>query len=302
MKIKYIFIFIIGIALSGCATIYNPATGREELIFINTAQEVAIGGRVSQQVSQQYRISQDSTLNERLDKIGKNIILACERQDVKYRFFVIREKEMNAFSIPGGYVYVNTGLMEKTTDDELAGVVAHEVAHVAARHSIKKLQAAMGYNLLMSLAFGRGEAIEMERAVGVAINLVSLGYEREDEREADKLAVRYTHKAGYDSYAMITMLKKLQKLEREDPLSMVVFLRSHPPASERIRLVEAELAGLSIPKKEAASNAAYGQARLPKQSGGQAHPKEKYCPECGAYYSQKDNFCLKDGAKLRYSK
>ncbi len=292
MRVKFLFIFIIGIILSGCATVYNPATGREELIFIDTAQEVAIGNRVAYQVSRQYRISQDPALNERLNIIGKDVAQVCERQDVRYRFFVIREKEMNAFSIPGGYVYVNTGLMEKSTDDELAGVLAHEIAHVAARHSIKKMQAVMGYNLLMSLAFSHGEAVEVERTVGIAMNLVSLGYEREDEREADRLAVRYTYKAGYDPYAMITMLQKLQKLEKEDPLSMVVFLRSHPPAAERIRLVEEELTNLSIPQSEI--------RRLNAHENNQA--KEKFCPECGEYYPDKINFCIKDGSKLRYVK
>ncbi|MBM3254076.1 MAG: hypothetical protein FJZ16_07480 [Candidatus Omnitrophica bacterium] len=292
MKVKIILIFLIGVILSGCATVYNPATGREELIFIDTPQEVAIGNRVAYQVERQYRISQDPALNERLNIIGKNIAQVCERQDVKYRFFVIREKEINAFSIPGGYVYVNSGLMEKNSDDELAGVLAHEIAHVAARHSIKKMQAVMGYNLLMSLAFSHSEAVEVERTVGIAMNLVSLGYEREDEKEADRLAVRYTYKAGYDPYAIITMLEKLQKLEREDPLSTVVFLRSHPPAKERISIVEQELANLSIPQE--------GIKRMPNSEGIQ--PKEKFCPECGEYYPNKSSFCIKDGTKLKYTK
>ncbi|MFH0838711.1 MAG: M48 family metalloprotease [Candidatus Omnitrophota bacterium] len=290
MKIRLIVICILVLSLSGCATIYNPATGRQELIFLDTPQEVAIGNKVSRQVEQEYRLSRDPALNERLRVIGENIVAVCERQDVRYHFAVIREKELNAFSLPGGYVYVNTGLMEQTTDDELAGVLAHEIAHVAARHSIKKLQAAMGYNLLMSLALGRGEPVEYERALGIAVNIISLGYEREDEREADKLAVRYTRKAGYDPYAIITMLKKLQKLEAEDPLSMVVFLRSHPRAEERIKLVEAELEGLSIAPQDNSSDA------LMEQEGS----GQKFCPECGTYYSDSTVFCPKDGAKLRY--
>ncbi len=293
-KMKYIFVIIVfGMLLSGCATVYNPATGRQEVIFINTAQEVAIGNSVARQVSSQYRISKDPRLNKRLNDIGDKIASVCERQDVKYRFFVIREKELNAFALPGGYVYVHSGLMEKTTDDELAGAIAHELAHIAARHSIKKLQVVMGYNLLMSLAFRGSEAVEVERAVGIAANLMSLRYEREDEREADRLSVRYTYKAGYNPYGILKLLEKFEKLEREDPLSMVVFLRSHPKAAERIDLVRAELIKLGISPRSHSKSTSTNQGVV---------QDEKFCPACGTYYKDSVKFCAKDGTKLKFTK
>ncbi|MDD4879002.1 MAG: M48 family metalloprotease, partial [Candidatus Omnitrophica bacterium] len=137
MPSRIVVLFIIlSVFLSGCATIINPATGRKEYIMIGTAEEKAIGGQVSAEIETNYKLSHDEAMIERVNRIGLSIAKVSDRQDLTYYFKVLENKEVNARSTPGGYVYVDSGLIEKANDDGLAGVLAHEVGHIAARHSV----------------------------------------------------------------------------------------------------------------------------------------------------------------------
>ena len=227
--------------LSGCATIYNPATGRQESYFINTPQEISIGRNAAVQVARRYRLSLEPAYMNRVIKLGRRIAAASDRQDVQYRFGVVLSDEVNAFSLPGGYVYVNTGVLNRATDDELAGVLAHEIGHIAARHHVKKIQTEVGYNMVASIAFSRVRNINMKRAVNTTFNLIELGYSREDELFADKLAIRYLDRAGFDPNAMVSFLEKLAKAQGSVPQALV-YLRSHPYPNERIERAKQEIA------------------------------------------------------------
>ena len=157
---KYIFLVFIALPfiLDGCATLgeYNPATGRSELIFIPTDTEVDMGKSIHQQVVSQYGISNDVAQTERVRRIGKSLAKVSDRQDYEYHFYLLNSKEINAFTVPGGNVYFFKGLLDKLdSDDEVAAVLAHEIGHCAARHTIKKYQAALGYNLIGSLIFSQ---------------------------------------------------------------------------------------------------------------------------------------------------
>lgn len=288
--------------LSGCASVYNPATERRELVFIDTGSEVALGKSLDRKIRQEHKVVTDPAENQRVNNIGKKISAVCDRSDLQYRFYVLEDRELNAFSIPGGFVYVNTGLLKKADDNELAGVIAHEIAHVVARHSVKHLQAALGFNILMSVAFNKSDAVDLYRAVNVVYNLVSLGYSREDERQADKLTVRYTFKAGYDTNGMLSFFSKIKEEEKENGVGNIpVFLRSHPAVEERIVNIKKEIAGLTVPKLE--------PAPAPRSSAGQIQPvglktpegiTRKMCPICKRVFPAKENFCRFDGAKLTY--
>src|SRR3989338_8553884 len=234
MRIARIFIilFIAGsLSMSGCATVYNPATERKELIFITTPMEVALGKNAAMQVQQQYAFIKDQKEINRVTEIGESLAKVSDRTDLKYHFSVVQGKEINAFTMPGGYIYINSGLLEITNDDELACVIGHEIGHVAARHIAKKLQAQLGYDILMNVALQNASVRQMQQAVDVTFNLVELGYSREDELLADRLGAKYAYKAGYDPKAMITFLKKLKEKDKTD--MGPIFLRSHPYASQR---------------------------------------------------------------------
>jgi predicted Zn-dependent protease len=223
---------------------YNPATGREEYVFIGTEQEVSIGRNAAGQFERRYKLSRDSGIQERVKAIGDRIAVVSDRREVPYYFRVIVDKEVNAVSLPGGYVYVNDGLIRKVgSDAELAGVLAHEVGHIAARHAVKALEANMTYSLISVLIFTQTRvSADMQRAANTVFNLVALGYGRDDELLADRLAVRYMHKAGYDPRALLTFMERLRKIQGSDPMSVSVIFRSHPYVSDRIRNIKQEIA------------------------------------------------------------
>ncbi len=163
---------------------------------------------------------------------------------MSYSFNVIDEDEVNAFALPGGYIFVYSGLIKIIeNDDELAGVLAHEIAHVVAKHSIKRLQAVLGYDLLRILATAAGSDKELRKGVDVAIGQLILSYSIEDELLADKLGVRYLKEAGYDQNAMLTFLKKLQEVNRKAPIRPLRRSRTHPYIPERIRALKQEISG-----------------------------------------------------------
>lgn len=237
--IRSLFISASILFLAGCATLYNPATERHEFILIDTESEVALGADMDKEIRRDFVFLRDHSLQSRLDTIGKRVALASDRQDLNYSFSIIKDDEFNAFAAPGGFIYVNSGLINAATDDELACVLSHEVGHIAARHSVKRLQADLGYQLLMSIALGRGEPQAVSRVVGMTYNVVALGFSRQDEFLADKLAVKYSKSAGFDPQGMVSFFRKLEKSKR--PGLELVFLSSHPPVKERIERVEKEI-------------------------------------------------------------
>ena len=235
---------IVGVffAISGCSTEYNLATKQEEKYYYSTDKEVQMGRAINLQVKKEYKFTSDPLQQKRVEDIGKRIAAVSDRKEIDYYFQVLEDEQVNAVSLPGGYVYVNSGLLDKvSSDDELACVLAHEVGHIVARHSIKKLQAMQGYSvlrLLVAVAPGTGE---VGTAADVAFTQFLLGYSREDELLADQLGARYAKLAGYDPHAMITFLTKLQDMSRRMPITEKSYFKTHPYAPDRIRVVKQEL-------------------------------------------------------------
>ena len=237
---NFTFSLILFIFLSGCATIYNPATQRNEFILIDTESEIALGKDLDKQIQKDFVLLKDKNMQKRLDTIGKKVASASDRQDLTYTFNIIKEDEFNAFAIPGGFIYVNSGLINAANDDELAAVLAHEIGHIAARHSVKRLQANMGYQLLVNIALGKSTSQAIYEAIGITYNIIALGFSRQDEFLADKLSVKYSKAAGFNPYAMVTFFKKLENNKK--PGMDLVFLSSHPTIKDRIERVEKEIA------------------------------------------------------------
>jgi MAF protein len=238
----YAFSFTLYAFLAGCSTEYNIVTGQEETYYYSTDKEVEIGKSLVQQVEKEYKPAEDPLIQKRVEDIGRKIASVCDRKDINYTFTVIEDDEVNAFSLPGGFIYVNRGLVDKVAnDDELAGVLAHEVGHVVARHSIKKLQAIMGYSLLRMLVIAAPQSADVAGAADAAFAEILTGYGRDDELLADKLSVRYAKLAGYNPRAMISFLEKLQDINRYRPLRPKSYLKTHPYVPDRIRVVKQEL-------------------------------------------------------------
>lgn len=241
-------LFALCVGISGCASLgtYNPATGKKEFIFIPTATEVEMGQELHPQITKEYPLSKDQGQVSRLVRIGRRLAQVSDRQDYEYQFFLSESKDVNAFTIPGGRIYVFSTLQEGLkTDDELAAVVAHEIGHCAARHTIKKFQAALGYDVVTRLIFSQVEMSQFVQEVvslgsSSLMQLVFSAYSRQDEYEADRLGLKYMHLAGYDMEGMVKVLEFLEK-ESKDP-KIPLILRTHPFVSDRINATRQEMA------------------------------------------------------------
>lgn len=208
--------------------------------IISTKQEISIGEGTAKQIEEKYKLVDDPVLQERINKIGMNIVGVCDRQGLPYSFKVLDVDEVNAMAAPGGFVYVYKGLIDlMPTDDELAGIIGHEVGHVVKRHSMGQLEKSLGMALLMGVAFG-SEGFELQ---AVALNAISAGYSRSDEREADRLGYELSVKAGYNQYGMLMGLTKLYEL---NPSRKNDLFSDHPEAIQRIKLAKKYLANHNI--------------------------------------------------------
>lgn len=301
IKLQAILVIICIAVLSGCATVYNPATQKNEFIIFSTQEEIAIGNSLSQQINAEYELLDDNLLHNRVQEIGNNVAIVSDRPDLEYHFFVIDDNELNAFALPGGFIYVNKGVLDQATDSELAGVLGHEIGHVAARHSVKKLQTALGYQFLMSLAFGKSSANTID-ALNVVFNVVSQGYSREDERLADRLGIKYMHNAGYDPNAVVSFFEKLKlNADKAGPHFNLVFLSSHPAIEERIKNAKDEIAKLNSEESADSNNQNFDNAAV-NSSGNitslSPDTNTKICPSCKKQYPSNYQFCTIDGRKL----
>ncbi len=228
--------------LAGCSSEYNLATKQEEKYYYSTDQEVKIGRAINRQVEHELKFTNDPLQKKRVEDIGKKIAAVSDRKEIDYYFQVLEDDTVNAVSLPGGYVYVNSGLLDRVSnDDELACVLAHEVGHIVARHHIKKLQAMQSYSILRLLVAVAPGTAEVGNAADVAFTQFLLGFSREDELLADQLGTRYAKLAGYDPHAMITFLTKLQDINRRMPLQERSYFKTHPYVPDRIRVVKQEL-------------------------------------------------------------
>ncbi len=240
-----LYLSIMLVFLPGCASQeYNAATGTQDIIFVTTDKEIDIGRRIAEGIKKHPDIilDPDPLMTKRVREIGERIASVSDRKEVSYTFRVIDKDDINAFALPGGYIFVFRGLVDKVgSDDELAAVIAHEISHVVARHSVKRLQGGIGYNILQILmaVTGTNDARRIDAALGHLI----MSYSREDEALADRIALKYLKEAGFNPMAMIDFLRKLQATQRKADVKPYSSYRSHPYIADRIRMVKKELTG-----------------------------------------------------------
>ncbi len=226
----------------GCSTEFNPATGRQETLM-GDEKEASIGASAALQVEKTMKMDLDVDVNERAERILRRIAAVADRKDLVYTIRVVNEDEMNAFSLPGGYVYLFRGLMDRIkSDDELASVVAHEVAHITARHAMKRLQGSYGALVMQGAAIATGDPA-LIASVGLGAPSILLVNSREDEFEADRLGVRYMRMAGYDPMQMKSMLGKLLKYQADKGPRRLVYWRTHPYIPQRMAQAAVEARG-----------------------------------------------------------
>lgn len=205
---------------------------KAEAGIISQNQEISIGRDVAKQLEKKYGLVEDPALQERVNRIGQSLVAVSDRQDIQYSFKVLNSKEINALAAPGGYIYVFKGLVDlMPSDDELAGVIGHEVGHVTERHTVKQIEKSMGMGILFGVIFGdRGVMLQ-----NLAFNAIMAGHSRDDEREADKLGFQHSYNAGYNPYSMMMGLKKLSELNQNYQNSL---FSDHPEGKARVAAVQ----------------------------------------------------------------
>ncbi|MBE0432533.1 M48 family metalloprotease [candidate division WOR-3 bacterium] len=224
---------ILLVLVIGCVT--TGPGGTRSLILIPTQTEVELGKEVVKEIESTETVLNNAQVQNYVSIIGNKIAKVCDRKDVKYTFKVLDNEEINAFACPGGFIYIYKGLMKKMDNEaQLAAVLAHEVGHVVARHSVKRLQAIYGYSIVMEVALGDKMSNAARQMIDAATGVVLLGYGRENEYQADEYGILYAKKAGYNPRGMIQVFEKFKQMEGQPPNTFQKLLMSHPPASDRI--------------------------------------------------------------------
>ncbi len=242
-----VFLIVPLLALAACTV--NPATGKQSFTgFMSRADEMEVGEREHPKILKEYGGRYDG---QRIDAyvrdIGLGLARVSEVAGLPYTFTVLNDGKVNAFALPGGYVYITRGLLALADNEaEMAGVLAHEIGHITARHTAQRYSQAMATNLGLQLLSAIGAGAGMPAGLGSLVSFgaqaILQGYSREQELEADMLAVRYMVRAGYDANAMITFFGKMEAHKRlvavvsGDPKAAERFhiMASHPRTSERV--------------------------------------------------------------------
>ena len=194
-------------------------------------EEVRIGQQVAAEIEKAYTLDPNPAVQQRVQQIGQRLVAAAGDKDFQYSFKVLEGKEINAFALPGGPSYVFRGLIDKTADDDdmLAGVLAHEMAHINRRHANKQYTQGLWRGMVIALAT-RGSVRDIAELTHA---LLQLRYSRQHEYEADRLAVEYTFKAGYDPHGILRFLEMLQREEKVGNRWIETNLRTHPFSDRR---------------------------------------------------------------------
>ena len=211
--------------------------------MISLEDEIKMGKETAQALEAKYGLSQDYYLNERVDRIGQRLAAVCGRNEITYSFKVLNCNEVNALACPGGFIYVFKGLMDyMPSDTELAGVLGHEVGHVAKKHTVHSIEKQLWTSLIL-IAATRGQGLGLVQAAQQAL---FAGYSRTDERGADKEGVNNTIKAGFNPYAMLITVQKLDDLSKQGGGANYGLFSSHPEPEERVKRVLKQLKEYNI--------------------------------------------------------
>ena len=234
------------LTLQGCAT--NPVTGEQDFVLMSEAEEIALGRRYSTEIIKEMPEYDDPELQRLVQSIGEKIAANSHRPDLIYRFTVVDSPTVNAFALPGGYIYITRGMLAYLNSEaELAAVLGHEIGHVTARHSVRQHGTATAVGLLGAILSASSGVQGMDRLSQVAGTAIVRGYGRDHELEADRLGAEYLAKTGYDPAGMLKVVgvlknqeafdKQVAEKEGREPRAYHGLFSTHPDNDKRFQEV-----------------------------------------------------------------
>lgn len=233
-------VFLLLVSLT--AGILIPAAPAHAAI-ISTEQEIQIGREAAQEIEQEFGVTDNPALNRYVSNVGLRLAAVSDRKELPWTFRILNSSDVNAISLPGGFVYVTRGMLSfLRSEDELAFVLAHEIGHVSKRHHVQLIERNFFFSIVISLLFGRDPTAA--QVANFARFLMTRGFSREFEFEADRLGVAYTHRAEINAAAGLTFMERLRAAQGRDPSQFEVLFRTHPALAERIVRVRQHLRGL----------------------------------------------------------
>ncbi|WP_239022775.1 M48 family metalloprotease [Pontibacter mangrovi] len=222
---------------NSCAT--NPVTGKKDIVLMSEEQEIALGAQSDPAVVAQFGLYDNKQLQQFIQSKGQAMAAVSHRPGLKYEFKIVDSPVINAFALPGGYVYFTRGIMAHFNNEaQFAGVLGHEIGHIAARHSVQQQsKATLAQVGLIAGMVISPELAQLGDAASQALGLLFLKFSRDDERESDELGVEYATKIGYDASEMADFFLTLQRKQQDSGSTIPDFMSTHPNPAERYTTV-----------------------------------------------------------------
>ncbi len=231
--------------LAACAM--NPVSGRQEFMLLSEQEEIQLGGQTDAEIVKQYRLYPDSRIAGYIDPLGRRLAKTSHRAELPFQFKILDSAVVNAFAVPGGYVYLTRGILASLNSEaELAGVLGHEIGHITARHSAQQYsraqvaQVGLGIGSIVGAVFPviGGLATGLAQA---GVGMLFLSFSRENERQADSLSVEYASKAGYDGAQLAAFFESLERMNPgADRSGLPSWFSTHPSPEDRLQAVRAQ--------------------------------------------------------------
>ncbi len=247
--LRFIFIASLVTLLGACAA--NPVTGEQDFVLMSEEQEISLGRRYSSEITKEMPPYDDPGLERLVQEVGERLAANSHRPDLIYRFTVLDSTSVNAFALPGGYIYITRGLLAYLNSEaELAAVLGHEIGHVTARHSVRQHSTATMAGILGAVVAGASGVQGADTLADLAGTALVRGYGREHELEADRLGADYLAKTGYDPAGMLDVIRVLKdqeifdrqvaELEDREPRAYHGLFATHPDNDRRLQEIIAE--------------------------------------------------------------
>ena len=246
MPLRLAALLVLAVALVPGCTCNPKSVNRGDLNLTSLDDEWALGRQLAAEVDAQTVPLADAEVQRYVEAMGQAVAAETEFGDRAWAFTVLADPAVNAFALPGGHVYVHAGLVAAAeSEDELASVVAHEVAHVAARHGTERMVKAHGLNVVAGLVLGEDPGLVRQLVAGLVGHGALARFSRADESEADELGILYMADAGHDPAAMAAMFETLLALRARRPVLFERWFQTHPLTEDRIEAARAEAEGVS---------------------------------------------------------